>query len=59
MTKAATALRPTAFPLSMMCLLVPPRFHRRPQLLTRRECLLVGRDVSSFIGFRPIQQEDQ
>jgi hypothetical protein len=35
MTKATTALRPTAFPLTITRLLVPPDFYLRPQLLTR------------------------
>jgi hypothetical protein len=46
MTKATT-LQPTVSPLTMTCLLVPPRFHLKPQLLTRRNPLPVGRDIPS------------
>ena len=33
--KGTTALRPTAFALTLTRLLVSPHFHMRPQLLTR------------------------
>jgi hypothetical protein len=49
MTKATTALPPTAFPLTLTRLLVPPRFHIRPQLLTRRASLPMGRDILSCL----------
>jgi hypothetical protein len=46
MTKATTALQPTVLPLTMTCFLVPTRFHRRPQLLSRREPLFLWRGTS-------------
>jgi hypothetical protein len=36
---------PTSRSLVRFCLLVPPRFLRRPQLLTRLVPLPVGRDI--------------
>jgi hypothetical protein len=51
MTKTATSLRPTAFPLTMTRLLVPPRFCLRPQLLTHRERLLTGATLAHIFCY--------
>jgi hypothetical protein len=47
--KATNALRPTAFPLTLTRLRVPPRFHPRPQLLNRPSPLPTGRDIASCL----------